>query len=330
MTPAGIEAGEFRLKAEGTTTIGRVDRDIVFPEDTFLSESHASISVRDGQYVLRDDGSRAGTYLRVRSDKPMRVRDGSLIRAGHQILVVSAHTRGEPPHVEHYDANGTQIGAYPLRDTTVFGRSGGRSDPNVVLDDSDHTLSRFHMAVIVDHDGIWVQDFGSRNGTYVKVDDQQPIEHGDIIRIGSQQLEVRLREELPEKKSSKPVVAPPPPSVQDVPPPPPPAPARPAAAAAAAVASGPHVSFAGQNKGGPIDPSESLLKWADEHEVSIDYECWIGMCGCDAIRIVSGQEHLNPVTEKEIKTLKRRNLEPGKCRLACMTKASGPVVVEVV
>ena len=54
------------------------------------------------------------------------------------------------------------------------------------------------------------------------------------------------------------------------------------------------------------------------------------MCGADLIRIIEGQEYLNEVTDKEVKTLKRKGLEPGEYRLACMTKATGPVRIEVV
>src|SRR6185503_11902418 len=204
VTPAGIEAEEFRLKPEGATTIGRVDCDITFANDVTMSAAHASISRVDDDYFLRDDGSRAGTYLRVRPEHPMTVRDGDLIRAGRQILFVTQPSRGEPPQVEHFDAGGVQVGQYPLTGTTVFGRSGGSHQPDVVLDDNDPTLSRHHLSFVVDADGITVNDFNSRNGTYVKVENRRKLEQGDIIRVGMQHLSVQLREDLDEKKSSAP------------------------------------------------------------------------------------------------------------------------------
>lgn len=323
LTQAGVEADEFRLNANGATTIGRAGCDINFAQDSYLSDAHASIISRDGDYYLRDDGSRAGTYLRVRPDHPMKLRDGDFIRAGRQILVLWHKVPTAAPQLEHYDASGAQVDVYSLSATKVFGRSGGSFQPDIVLDDSDGTLSRHHFAIGVELDAISVSDFNSRNGTYLKVDDQRKLEQGDVIRIGTQQLVVRLREDLPEKVDSKPVVAAPPQAAE--------AQVAAAPAPAPSVSGGaPHITFAGQNKAGPIDPSKTLLAWADDNEVSIDYECWAGMCGCDAIKVVSGAEHLSPVTEKEIKTLKRRGLEAGPCRLACMTKCSGPVVVEVV
>lgn len=332
MTPTGVETDVFRIKAAGVTTINRLEGDVRFPQDAAVGDAHASISVRNGEYFLRDDGSRSGTYLRLRPDRPMALNDGDLLRAGRQILVVARPEPDGPATIEQYDATGREVGSHAVKKTVVFGRSGGKSNPDVVLDEQDATLSRFHLSVAIEGGALQAQDFASKNGTYLKVDTERRLNHGDIIRVGAQQLVVRLREELPEKSGSHPVAAAPPP-IAEAPLAPAavaPAPAPKAAAAAKGGGGGPHVTWQGQNKGGPLDPTETLLQWADNNEVSIDYECWAGMCGCDAIRVVSGAEFLNEVSEKETKTLKRKGLQPGKCRLACMTRASGPVVVEVV
>ena len=81
----------------------------------------------------------------------------------------------------------------------------------------------------------------------------------------------------------------------------PPAPAE----SGARPAGEPHVTFSDQDIAAPIDPSQSLLEWVDDQDVALDYECWIGMCGCDVVRIVSGSEHLNEVNDREAKTLER-------------------------
>jgi thioredoxin reductase/pSer/pThr/pTyr-binding forkhead associated (FHA) protein/ferredoxin len=333
MTPAGIEAGEFRLKTQGTTTLGRVNADIVFAQDTLLADSHASISFRDGKYVLRDDGSQSGTYLGVRPGTNVTVRDGDLLRAGRQILLVAHATRDQPPRLDHFDGTGRRVGSYRLRGTIVFGRSadqsGVRSRADVILDDRDQTLSRFHLSVTVEGETLQVQDFGSTNGTYLRVNAERPLEHGDVFRIGGQQLRFRLDDDMAQKRDSEPA---PEPKRNEAPAAlPPPPPTRPLApVVGSAVAARPHVTFMPQNIAGDIDDSKSLLDWADAHDVSIDFECNIGMCGCDPIRIISGGHHLNSVTENEVKTLRRRGLEPGPCRLACMTRTGGPVVVEVI
>ena len=221
----------------------------------------------------------------------------------------------------HYDATGKMVGTYPLAEgTAVLGRSGGKSDPDVVLTDRDMTVSRFHMSVTRRGSEILAEDFNSRNGTFLKVADAVEVGHGDVIRLGRQILRLNLRAEAPTKVGSMPTVQTPAVSSEETPAPTP----SPVAVQTA------QVTFAGLDVMLPIKPSETILDVADEHDVEMDYECWIGKCGCDLIRIVDGHEFLSELSEQESKTISRKGGEPGECRLACMTKVSGPVVVEVV
>lgn len=299
LTPAGVEAERFALKPAGTTTIGRHGCDIEFPQDTLLAESHASVAFRDGSYFLRDDGSRSGTYLRARSGHPVRLAGGDLIRLGRQILVVDE----EGPFVQHYDASGSPVGRHALEEgTTIFGRAAADAGSSVVLDAADLTLSRLHMA-ITRQGAVQTLEDRSRNGTFVKISVERRLEHGDLFRVGAQQIEVLWAErELPQKTGSQPVEA------------------APAAS----------VTFADQGIGGPIDPEQTLVAWAEQNDVEIETSCWMGVCGVDPIRVIEGAEHLNEPDEQERKTLEKKGLDPGSCRLACMTRARGPVVVEVV
>jgi len=319
ITPTGVEAEQYAVRRAGVTTIGRAGCDIVFSNDTALSDHHASVFYRDGDCHLRDDGSRAGTYIKVRPENPVAVAPGALIRAGRQILVVGADGGGV--HLEHYDAAGRAVQRYRLSEKQmVFGRRAGPSHPDVALDDQDMTLSRFHMSASSVGGVVVIHDFGSRNGTYLKIDREHWLDHNDIIRVGNQLLQLRLHEDLPEKTGSSPI-----PAVAQVPEPVAPAPAPVAASEGAT----PHITFADQGIAGDAEAGETVLEWADARDVEIDNECWVGMCGCDTIRIIEGAEHLNEIAEKELKTLKRKGLEPGPYRLACMAKCSGRVVVEV-
>jgi hypothetical protein len=54
-------------------------------------------------------------------------------------------------------------------------------------------VSRRHCAVIVGPADVWVQDLGSRNGTYVngqRIDAKTKLADGDLIRVGSLELKV--------------------------------------------------------------------------------------------------------------------------------------------
>ena len=191
----------------------------------------------------------------------------------------------------------------------------------MALDDEDLTLSRFHMSATVGDGAVSIEDFSSRNGTFLKVDDARKLEHNDLFRLGGQLFRVNLQEELPQKTNSFPV-----PRLDEKREPEPDLEAPPARAVGVEAS----VTFAGQDISAPIDESESILDLADAKDVVLDYECWVGMCGCDLIRVLEGRQHCNEPDEQEIKTLKRKEVEPGEYRLACKTKVSGPVVVEVV
>src|SRR6266568_1667205 len=50
------------VRKQSTTTIGRTEGDIRFPEDQFLSPLHAKLSWEEGRLEVRDLGSRNGTW----------------------------------------------------------------------------------------------------------------------------------------------------------------------------------------------------------------------------------------------------------------------------
>jgi pSer/pThr/pTyr-binding forkhead associated (FHA) protein len=77
------EKGEaFDLRAE--TIIGRVQGDITFAHDGFMSGRHARI-VQDGDdFVLHDEGSRNGVFVRIK--KEVRLEPGDYILIGRQLF----------------------------------------------------------------------------------------------------------------------------------------------------------------------------------------------------------------------------------------------------
>ena len=68
----------------------------------------------------------------------------------------------------------------------------GRDDDVTMVDDA--TVSRRHALVVVDADGVTIEDLGSRNGTWLA--DQQltgraPVREGETIRLGSARFTYR-------------------------------------------------------------------------------------------------------------------------------------------
>jgi hypothetical protein len=80
----------FPLSEE--VTIGRAPGcSVALADDTFVSQLHARVYVRDGQPFVEDLGSTNGTFLnQSRLTKTMRLRRGDRLQIGQTVLEVSA------------------------------------------------------------------------------------------------------------------------------------------------------------------------------------------------------------------------------------------------
>ena len=352
VTAGGIEEDEFSLRPHGVTTIGRHECTISFPEDSTLSENHASILHSHDGYFLRDDGSETGTFLILRPGKLYSIESGDLLRLGQRFLLFHEQN-GEYGFVQ-YDQAGQPIQRHALSEGTVVL---GRQAPDITLDPRDMVLSRRHLTLTLKDGVLQAKDLNSLNGTYLRVRNPVPLEDESSFRAGQQMFKLRLLEEVKESSttfrpyaaSSQAEATPPPPEsasapvapVYDPPPPvappaPPEAPATPkpeAAPAPAAPAGEPSITFQGIGKTITIQPGQTVCDAAEAEGIDMQAECHVGICGSDAVRIVSGGEHLSELGDEEADTLDSicdlpAGNEPGQCRLACVLRAKGPVVVE--
>lgn len=98
------------------------------------------------------------------------------------------------------------------------------------------------------------------------------------------------------------------------------------AAAPSAGAASPSITFLPGDTQIAVTAGATLLEVAESHKQPLTPGCRMGLCGADPVRVISGMEHLPPVSAEEKSTLDRLGLG-GNCRLACMCKVSGPVVV---
>jgi pSer/pThr/pTyr-binding forkhead associated (FHA) protein len=67
----------------------------------------------------------------------------------------------------------------------------GRGAENTIQLEGDEFASASHARVEARHDGAWLVDRGSTNGTYVngiRIDSPHRLEEGDLVRIGETQL----------------------------------------------------------------------------------------------------------------------------------------------
>jgi NAD(P)H-nitrite reductase large subunit/ferredoxin len=73
---------------------------------------------------------------------------------------------------------------------------------------------------------------------------------------------------------------------------------------------------------------EALLDIAEASQVPIESGCRMGMCGSDPVRIVRGNDNLSAMRSAERRTLVRLGLTTD-CRMACVARVQGPVVLAV-
>lgn len=79
----GGQPGEvYDLKDE--TTVGRTTGDITFPHDGFMSGRHARVIRRGATFVLVDEESRNGTFIKIKGE--VELKPGDMVLIGRQLF----------------------------------------------------------------------------------------------------------------------------------------------------------------------------------------------------------------------------------------------------
>lgn len=198
----GKEQSRHGLAGE-ETSIGRVDADITFADDPFLSPLHAQISCRDGQYFVRDLGSRNGTWYFLA--EPYRMQDGDLVLIGSQVL--RFRRLGYPgPHPPEHDATRRLGSLIPSTDIASLTQLRGDGSPRDVIHLSpgreiavgreqgdwvfpyDPSMSGKHARIRSEDADFVIVDDGSRNGIAIGVRGEIELQKGSRILVGDKML----------------------------------------------------------------------------------------------------------------------------------------------
>jgi len=202
------EVARFERKTT-TTTIGRTEGDIRFPEDQFLSPLHTKLSWEEGRLEVRDLGSRNGTWVFL--EGPHRLTDGDLILIGSQIL--RFRRLGYPgPHTAEADATKRMGSMTPSADIASLTqlRTDGSSRDVIQLSPGrdvhigrergdwifpyDPSMSAQHATVRSEDADFVLVDDHSRNGVAIVARAAMPLEHGSRIMVGDKLLRIELPE----------------------------------------------------------------------------------------------------------------------------------------
>ncbi|MEL6179228.1 MAG: FHA domain-containing protein [Myxococcota bacterium] len=193
----------FHLNASNHT-VGRRHGKIPFPDDPYVSPTHADFFYRDNALYLSDKGSLNGTYLRLTQAHPLRHGDQFMV--GQQILQFERlelmqefpMTDGtlmyvSPPRPYNFRiiqllANGKPGTIYASPNSEI---SMGREGCDINFPDDRH-VSRHHAKVSMRDGKVVLEDKGSRNGTYIRITDEHQLSHGDYVFIGQHLLRVEI------------------------------------------------------------------------------------------------------------------------------------------
>lgn len=203
----GEDGVSFTLAGQQHPT-GRGDCPISFPEDPFLSPIHANFLYRanatSSDLVVRDEGSLNGVFVRISGTADLA--SGATILVGEQVL--SVHLAGVPEDLP--DADGTYFSASMPRPATfeveqrlrggatgtVFRIKGDSAtvgrEGNDINFPEDPFISGQHAAIRITNGVLSVTDTRSRNGTFVRIDGEQVLRHGDYVFLGQQLLRVEI------------------------------------------------------------------------------------------------------------------------------------------
>jgi len=200
------EVARFDRK-HSSTTIGRTEGDIRFPDDQFLSPLHAKLSWEEGRLEVRDLGSRNGTWVFL--EAPHRLADGDLFLIGSQ--VIRFRRLGYPgPHAADADATkrmGSMVPSADIASLTQL-RSDGSSRDVIQLSPGrdvhigrergdwifpyDPSMSAQHATVRSEDADFVLLDDHSRNGVAIAARGAWPLQHGSRIMVGDKLLRLEL------------------------------------------------------------------------------------------------------------------------------------------
>jgi pSer/pThr/pTyr-binding forkhead associated (FHA) protein len=189
------------------TTIGRSEGDIRFPDDPFLSPLHAKLSWENSRLVVRDLGSRNGTWVFL--EEAYRLADGDLLLIGSQ--VVRFRRLGYPgpfaPDVDATKRMGSLTPAADIASLTQL-RADGSSRDVVQLSPGrdvqigrergdwvfpyDPSMSAQHALVRSEDADFVVVDAGSRNGIALAARGAMTLKDGSRLLVGDKLLRVEI------------------------------------------------------------------------------------------------------------------------------------------
>jgi pSer/pThr/pTyr-binding forkhead associated (FHA) protein len=198
----GMDGLSYHLKAD-QHIVGRTGQ-LEFPDDPFVSQQHANFYYRDGNLVVRDEGSLNGVYVRVRGS--VEIAGGDTFIAGEQLFRADPTPRpsdAADPDGTFFYSSPKYPSAFRINQILEGGAMGmtvcargnsltiGREDGDLNFP-GDVYMSAKHCTVEEQGGKFVLTDHDSRNGSYVRIKTELGLTHGDYVFIGRKLLRVEL------------------------------------------------------------------------------------------------------------------------------------------
>lgn len=87
----------------------------------------------------------------------------------------------------------------------------------------------------------------------------------------------------------------------------------------------PKVTFRASDKAVDADDGEWLYEVCDRAKSGVPFACKAGACGTCATEVLSGADHMDPQTAREVRTLTAEGLDPARFRLPCLSNVHGDI-----
>lgn len=199
--PSGEVLDRIPISAEGLV-VGR-EAGLLWESDPYLSPAHVHIAILpSGRFRVTDQQSFNGTYHRVVAKE--KLDDGAMLRMGKQCLRFSRlmpwSGSGKKPW-----AWGASIGnawgrLASVIDPTQEGSAVLLAQPTVRLGrttgeirfPADEYMSGNHAAIAYQQGQAFIEDVGSRNGTFLRMHEPKTLPAGTLLLVGQQRVHLEV------------------------------------------------------------------------------------------------------------------------------------------
>jgi hypothetical protein len=191
--PDGQPIGERQLAPGESLEVGR-DAGPPWDEDAYLDKCHGTLRPLEKGIEVVDHDSLNGIFVKL--TERVELQDGDQFRVGQELMLYEDLPEPTPtedgtermgsPNPGYWGRlsllvdPGSASTGYPIHgDGVTIGReSGDINFPN------DGYVSGTHCRVVGDDNGVYVEDVGSSNGTYMRVRPGTVLPYGSLVLIG--------------------------------------------------------------------------------------------------------------------------------------------------